>query len=214
MMRRIDLLPPAYLERRRERRVLAAVVVGGLVVLLLLIAYWFYVGTQISDANDELAAVEARNAALRTEIAELQRFADLAAEVEAKQTALQTVFAGDVSWPSLMTEVAMVIPGEVWLTNMSGSGTGEGASPVGTETAAIRISSKTPVGRIQFQGSALSMPAVAKWLIRLGTVEAFDAIWLNSAAESGEETAAFVTFDSTLELGDKALSRRFQRFDQ
>lgn len=215
MMRRIDLLPPAYLERRRERRVLTSIVVGGLLVLLLLIGYWFYVGTQINDANEELAAVEARNNSLRAEIAELQRFADLAAEVQAKQTALQTVFAGDVAWPSLMTELAMVIPGEVWLTNLSGSaGATEGAAPVGTETASVRISSKTPLGRIQFQGQSLSMPGVAKWLIRLATVDAFDAIWLNNAtaSSSAEEAALLVTFDSTLELGTKALSDRFQRF--
>jgi hypothetical protein len=56
------------------------------------------------------------------------------------------------------------------------------------------------------------MPGVAKWLIRLGTVKKFAAIWLNSAtvAASGED-AEVVNFESTLELNAKSFSDRFQR---
>lgn len=213
MMRRIDLLPSAYEERRRQRRNVTSVLIAGLLILLLLVGWWFYLGMQINDAEDELAQVQATNAQLEAEIAELQRFAELAAEVEAKRTALQTVFAGDVDWPALLTEVAMVIPGEVWLTSLTASaGTTEGATPVGTETAAVRIVNNEPFGRIAFTGTSLSMPGVAKWMIRLETVKEFFAVYLNSATAggTGETETPTVTFDSTLELGNKAASGRFQ----
>lgn len=212
MMRRIDLLPPVYEQRRRQRRNVTSVLIAGVLVFLLLLGWWFYLGLKINDANDELAQVQAENAALQEEIAELQRFAELAAEVEAKRTALQTVFAGDVDWPALMTEVAMVIPGEVWLTNLTASaGTTEGAAPVGTETAAIRIDSKEPFGRIAFTGRSLSMPGVAKWMLRLESVREFFAVYLNSAAEADDAAGVeVINFDSTLELGNKAASGRFQ----
>ena len=213
MMRRIDLLPAVYEDRRRQRRNVTSVLIAGLLVLLLLVGWWFYLGMQINDAEDELAQVQAENAALESQIAELQRFADLAAEVEAKRTALQTVFAGDLDWPALLTEVAMVIPGEVWLTTLNASaGTTEGAAPVGTETAAVRIDTKEPFGRITFTGTSLSMPGVAKWMIRLESVREFFAVYLNSAtaAEGEDGGIQTVTFDSTLELSDKAASRRFQ----
>ena len=55
------------------------------------------------------------------------------------------------------------------------------------------------------------MPGVAKWLVRLGTVKKFAAIWLNSATESATgESAEVVGFESTLELNSKSFSDRFQ----
>ena len=211
-MRRIDLLPAQYAERRKQRKNLATIVVAGLVVLLLLVGWWFYLGMQINDAQDELADVQQRNELIEDQIAELQRFAELEAEVQAKRTALQTVFAGDVDWPAVMTEIAMVIPGEVWLVNMTASaGTTEGATPVGTETAAVRIDTKEPFGRIDFSGRSLSMPGIAKWMLRLEGVREFFAVYLNNATAGDENTVPrLIDFNTTLELGSKAASGRFQ----
>ena len=207
MMRRIDLLPAAVAERRRQRRNLALVGVAGLVVVAGLMLWWFMLGGQINDANEDLAQVQAANQQLEAQIAELQRFADLAAEVEAKRVALQTVMAGDVSWPSVLTELAMVIPGEVWLTSLDAS-SAAGGTVVGTETAPIDISAKQPVGRVVFSGRSLTMTGVAKWLIRLGIPQEFLAAWLESATASEEGD---VSFSNTIELSDEAVSGRFQR---
>lgn len=214
MMRRIDLLPSVYEERRRQRRTVSTILIAGLLILLLLVGFWFYLGIQINDAERELADVQARNAALEAQIAELQRFAELAAEVEAKRTALQTVFAGDVDWPALLTEIAMVVPGEVWLTTMTASaGATEGATPVGTETAPVRIDAREPFGRIAFAGNSLTMPGVARWMIRLETVREFFSVYLNNATAAQDELGegvGLVTFDTTLELSRRAASGRFQ----
>ncbi|HYP23980.1 MAG TPA: hypothetical protein VEV43_10430 [Actinomycetota bacterium] len=210
MMRRIDLLPSAYQERRRERRNLGVVVVAAMLVLLLLIGWWFLLGADIRSEQDNLADAQSTNQRLQSEIAELSRFADLQAEVDAKRQALVTVMAGDVDWPAVMTEIAMVIPGEVWLTAMNGSaGATEGATPVGTETAPVRVSGEAPFGRISFQGKSLTMPGVAKWLVSLRNVREFSAIWLNTATASELEGTLTVDFDSTLELSDRAASRRY-----
>jgi hypothetical protein len=85
---------------------------------------------------------------------------------------------------------------------------------VPTETAEIRISNQQPFGRIQFQGQSLSMPGIARWMLRLESVKEFFAVYLNSAtkAEATEGAAPeIVTFDNTLELSDRAASGRFQR---
>jgi Tfp pilus assembly protein PilN len=212
MMRQIDLLPATYAEHRRERRTLAMIIGAGLVLLLLLVAYWFMLGGQVADAESDLAAAQQRNSQLQTQITELQHFADLEAEVQAKETALKSVMNGDIAWPSVLTEIAMVIPGEVWLTELTASaGLTEGAAPVGTETAAVRVAGDRSMGRIQFQGSSLTMPGVSKWLIRLAGTRGFSAVWLNSANETqGSETESVVIeFDSTIELNEKTLSKRF-----
>lgn len=213
MMRSVDLLPGRYASRRRQRRTIALMTVAGLALVGLLVGWWFMLGSELDTQRQDLAAAEATNADLQAQINELARFAALESEVLAKRGALQTVMIGDIAWPSIMTEIAMVIPGEVWLDSLTASaGTTEGAAPVGTESAAVRISDATPTGRIQFNGQSTSMEGVAKWLIRQASVDAFSAIWLNSATGTTPGTTAQQLFviDSTLELGNEALSQRFQ----
>jgi Tfp pilus assembly protein PilN len=212
MMRQMDLLPASYAEKRRARRNLGLVVTGGMAVLVLLAGWWFMLGTQVGDAKDELAEVQAQNASLQQQIAELQRFADLEAEVVAKEQVLKTVMAGDIAWPSVLTEVAMQVPSEVWLKGITASAaTLDATTQVGTETAPIRIAEKKTAGRIQFEGSSLTMPGVAKWMLRLKDSKEFQAVFLDVAQESqeGESGQEFFDFTTTLELTPKATSGRF-----
>lgn len=217
MMRRVDLVPASYRQQRRQRQTLSAIVVVGVVLAVLLFGWWFLLGQQINDREEELASVRAANARLEEDIAELQRFADLEAEVQAKVAALQTVMVGDVNWPKVLTEVAVVVPGEIWFEQMIGSaGTTEGATTVGTETAPVRIADDTPVGRVTFTGRTLTMPGVAKWLIRQMSVKDFQAVWLNNAAftEAGQTDATgppVGDWEGTIELDSAALSNRFQQ---
>lgn len=214
MMSRIDLLPPVYVRRRRERRDIALVIVAGLVVFALLVGWYVLLGIRVGNANAELADVQARNLALEQDIAKLQRFVELQNEVDTKRSSLQTVMAGDVDWPAVMTEIAMVIPGEVWLSTMTASaGITEGATPVASETSPIPLSAQEPFGRIAFNGNSLTMPGVAKWMIRLESVDEFFAVYLSRAvrSEGGGTGPPVVAFDSTLELGTEAASKRFQR---
>ncbi len=214
MMRRIELLPESYLRRQRERRSIALVLVAGALVLLLLVVWWVKLGFDLADARDDLASIEAQNENLRTQIAELQPFAELQAEVDVKRNALITVMAGDIDWPLLMTEVAMAVPGEVWLRTMTASaGAAEGAAPVGTETAPVRVSANVPTGRIAFDGTSLSMPGVAKWLIRQELSKRFEAVFLSDATLTEEFGTDAFNFSSTLELNQNALSERFQDGD-
>ena len=213
MMRRIDLLPQGYVEQRRERRTTVSVVVAGLLLLTLLIGYWVMLAVRIGNEEDRLSQVQARNQQLQAQIDDLQRYAEMDAEVKSRTASLATVMAGDVDWPGVFAQIAMVIPGDVWLTNLTASaGQTEGATQVGTETAPVRVSDEEAFGRMQFQGKSLSMPGVAKWLVRLGTVKEFNALWLNNATE-GEESGGTktLTFDTTLELDSRSASDRFQR---
>lgn len=217
MMRSVDLLPGRYRAKRAERKAIFGIAVAGVFLMALMGLWWMVLSSSVDSERDKLATLEQRALELNAEIAELQRFADLEAEVQAKRAALIQVMTGDLAWPSLLTEVAMVVPGEVWLTSMSSSaGTTEGAAQVPTETAPIRISDETPVGRIQFSGQSTSMTGVAEWLIQLAKVDAFSAIWLNSAsgsAQTADDAQATFTFDSTLELGEEALSERFTKVE-
>ena len=214
MMRRIDLMPASYAERRKQRRAVGMVAVAGLVIVVVLLAWWVFLGTQISAEQERLAEVQATNADLQAQIDELARFARLEQEVQQRQAALQTAMAGDVDWPAVLTEIAMVVPGEVWLTSLQGSAVTPDGALVGTEDAEIDVAKAAPFGRVQFQGTSLSMPGIGKWMIRLGSVKDFQAVWLTTATEKAAQLEqgipATFDFDSTIEFNEKAASLRFQ----
>ncbi|MDQ3660151.1 MAG: PilN domain-containing protein [Actinomycetota bacterium] len=214
MMRRIDLMPASYAERRKQRRAVGMVALAGLVVLAVLLAWWVFLGTQISTEEERLAEVQATNADLQAQIDELARFARLEQEVQQRQAALETAMTGDVDWPAVLTEIAMVVPGEVWLTSLQGSAVIPDGALVGTEDAEIDVAQAEPFGRVQFQGTSLSMPGIGKWMIRLGSVKDFQAVWLTSATENSAQIEqgipATFDFDSTIEFNEKAASLRFQ----
>ena len=214
-MKRVDLLPASYVERRHQQRRTGLIILAVLVAVVLVFGYWFYLGTQISDAETRLADKQAENARIQADIDRLQRFADLDQSIKTKEQALTTVMAGDIDWPAVLTEIALVIPGEVWLTDLTGSAlVVEGATPAGTETAPIRPTTNQPFGRISFQGKSITMPGVAKWMIRLASVKKFATVWLNDAAEEDTEFPGGVfpiNFENTIEFSTKAAARgRFE----
>jgi Tfp pilus assembly protein PilN len=207
MMYRFDLLPASYAKKAAERRKTGIVAVVGLGLALAMLTWWFLLGSQINSTKADLASAEARNTQLQTEIAELRKYDELALEVQDKAGNLLLVFEGDVAWPSVLNEVAMVTPGEVWLENLSTSaGATEGSAPVGTETAEIRVADDAPFGRIQFTGKSTTMTGVGKWMMRLASVKEFQAVWLNSATKTAatENVPEYVDFDSTIELNAKS----------
>lgn len=207
-----DLLPQSYGLKRRQNRTVSLVAVAGLGLLALVVLWWVSLGSRVTSEEQRLSDVRATNAGLQAQSDELQRFAELETEVIAKTGALQTVMTGDIYWPSVLTQVSALIPDPVWLLSLTASsGTTEGATPVGTEGAAVRISEETPTGRIQFAGEALSMRSIAEWIDRLDSSESFGSIWLNSAtAPVGITGVQTFQFDSTLEMGAEALSQRYQ----
>ncbi|MFN2595515.1 MAG: PilN domain-containing protein [Actinomycetota bacterium] len=209
MIRRVNLLPEKYAELRKQKRTVGYAALAGAVVLGLLIFYWFSLSSQISSANDDFAATQQVNAQIQQQVSALQHFAQLQTEVNTKQQALASVMTGDVDWSAVMSELAMVIPSDVWLDSMTASaGTTEGSSQVGTETADIPITNKPSFGRIAFTGSATSMTGVAKWLLGLGKVKDFAATFLNRA--DGGDSGDVIAFDSTVQLTEAAASQRFQ----
>lgn len=107
----------------------------------------------------------------------------------------------------------MVLPSEVWLTNLTASaGQTEGATAVPTESSPIPLSDIETFGRIQFQGSSLSMAGVAKWMVRLEGVDSFFATYLQNSTEEESPTGSKIFgFGSTIHISAEAASGRFQQ---
>ncbi|MCA1834181.1 MAG: PilN domain-containing protein [Actinomycetota bacterium] len=204
-MRQINLLPREIVERRRARQVtlVMAAGVGGLVALLLIVT--ILQAGRLSGANARLERQNAENRNLQAQVNQLSRFAELQRELANKQQLLGALTTSEVRWSVILSDVATVIPADVWLTNFTGS---VQAGAGGTTTGAA-----TTTGSVTFSGCTLipedgTHLEVAKWLVRIGIPKEFVAPYLSLSSKGAP--ACPVNFASSVGLTDASL-RKNQR---
>jgi Tfp pilus assembly protein PilN len=118
---RVNLLPPEIRARQIVRRQAILVgVVGGL-ILMALGGFFVLQQLRLNAVRDQVAVQELRNQQLRQEIAELQRFDELQREADESRTLLATLMADEVLWSGVLRDISLVIPGEAWLTGLTGA---------------------------------------------------------------------------------------------
>lgn len=204
-MSQVNLLPPELRQRLAIRRTTSLVVAVALGVLALIGVFYFLQLQRLADAEDELAAQQDRNAELQSEIAGLQQFAALQAELAAKQELLSTIFVNEVSWSSALLDVSRVIPDASYLTNLTGQVTatleGEVAEPTGGTP------DTTLIGNMTFQGVAQEVDTIATWITQLELVQGWVNAWVTSAQEDAPFSNIY-TFSNGLDLTQEAATAR------
>lgn len=204
-MNQVNLLPPELRQRQAVRRTTSIVVAGGLGAVALIGVFFFLQSQRLADVQDQLAAQEARNADLQTTIGELQSFAALEAELDAKQRLVTTLFLNEVSWSSALLDVSRVIPDASYLLNMTGQvqGTGTAADPTAPPVIGGLI------GNMTFSGIAQETETIATWLVRLEQVDGWVNAWVTSAQENAPFSRIY-SFASGLDLTLEAATERGQ----
>jgi Tfp pilus assembly protein PilN len=201
----VNLLPPELRQRQAVRRTTTLVAALGAAVIALIVVFFFFQNMRLSSAKDELAEQQQTNEQLGSQIAELQPFADLQAELAAKQRLVDTLYMNEVSWASVLLDVSRVIPDESYLTNLAGqiiavTGTQVGAAPVEGVTSTL-------IGNVTFSGVARETRTIASWLTRLEQVRGWVNPWVNNAAENAPFSRIY-TFDGGLDLTIDATTPR------
>src|ERR671919_1932563 len=204
---RINLLPPEIRERQRYRRRTAAVVLIGIIVLAALGAFYVLQVMRLADVEEDVEAQQAENAELQQEIAQLQRFAELEQELQDTRNLLNTLLADRVLWSGVLRDVSLVIPGEMWLSGLTGSLT---AAPTaeGTTTTTPTVPGGGLVGQITFNGFAFDHRDVALWLSRLEDVRGFVNPWLSNSQKTPIGLTEVVQFTNSVDLSEQALARQ------
>ena len=206
-MSQVNLLPPELRQRAAVRRTTSIVVAAGLGALTLIGLFYFFQLQRLSGVRADLDEQEATNAQLQTEIAELQAFADLQAELAAKANLVDSLFVNEVSWSSALLDISRVIPDAAFLTNLTGQvqpTTGvEGVDP--TAVAGL-------IGNMSFTGVARESQTIATWLVRLEQVDGWVNAWIQNQQETGELSRIY-SFASGLDLTIDAATERARRGD-
>lgn len=200
---RINLLPPELLQRRRARRRTIAVVLVGVLVLVGLGGFYLLQQVRLQNVQEDLEVQQATNAQLQQRIDELRRFDELRQELEAREALLANLLANEVFWSGVLRDISLVIPGETWLTSLSGAI----AEPAAT-TAPGTLTGL--VGQMTFSGFGFTHRSVALLLTRFEDVRGFVNPWLSNSQKTLIGTRGVVQFTSSVDLSDDALARRQQ----
>lgn len=201
-MSQVNLLPPEIRQAEQVRRQTTIVALVGLVVLVAIGFFYFLQTTRLSDAESRLQAQQDTNQGLQTQIADLQRFADLRVDLQRRRALVDVVLANEVSWSGVLLDVSRVIPNVAYLENLTAAlsvQTGVAEAPAAGEADLV--------GNMQFQGQALDEETLAVWLTRLEQVRGWVNPWLSNASETGPRSNIY-TFSSSVDLSPDVVTER------
>jgi Tfp pilus assembly protein PilN len=201
----VNLLPPEIRQRAQARRT-ALLVIGAGVVVLVLIGFFYVVqSANLSRVNEDIAAQERKNAAIRSEIQGLQEFAALQSEAQAKQALLTTAFANEVSFSGILLDLSRVIPSDAYLTTFAAQVAPPAAA---TPEAVATVETETPlIGTMTAAGEASGADSLASWITRLESVKGWVNPWISTFTESTPASDRF-TFNSGTDLTSEVLTDR------
>jgi Tfp pilus assembly protein PilN len=178
-MRAVNLLPRA--EARRSVKATAPIITGvaaSVLVTGILCAGFLMTSATVAKKRDALDAARAELALVPPPAPKPSGSAsNLAGEETARVGALQAAINGRMAWDRVLREVSLVLPGDVWLTNMSL------ASPSGTPTAGFAIA-----------GTTYSQDSVARLLSRLEVIPDLTNVQLQRSEVATTSKRGLVTF--------------------
>ena len=121
-MNQVNLLPPEILQRERTRRLTGLVALVGALVVLLILALWVVETLDLSNTSDQLAAQEATNATLQSQVQGLQRYAETQSELATKQALVAKVYKNEISWSGVLGDLSNVVPDNAYLQSLTFQG--------------------------------------------------------------------------------------------
>jgi Tfp pilus assembly protein PilN len=193
-MRAVNLLPRDDAQRGRRQQNLPALISTGLVVLVTgLVGVFYFSAKSASTAKElELRDATAELALLPTPSELASQTAGqrkLASERQARIAALTAALGHRVAWDRVLREVSLVLPDDVWLTQLSAFSP---KPPTGNATAATAPGA-VPQG-FSMAGYTYSHDAVARLITRLSVVPGLQNVWLERSLRTKLVGRHVITF--------------------
>jgi Tfp pilus assembly protein PilN len=186
-MRPVNLIPAE--ERPGGRRPmrggpLAYIIVGALAAAVIGVAVLAVTSNQISDSKAEIATLENEKSAVEARAQALDAYTQFHSLREQRLATVTSLADSRFDWQRVMRELAIVLPGDVWLTTLSGT-----ASPSSAVDGAGggTMRSSIPGPALELNGCATSQDAVAGFVQALKQIDGVTRVGVESS-KLGEES--------------------------
>jgi Tfp pilus assembly protein PilN len=182
-MRAVNLLPRQQLESNREQpnAVILVAAIGGATVLLALAGGFLLANRSVDRQRQSLASARAVLAATPAHhlSEQTQTFRkNVLSKRQQRSLALAAAIGHRVAWDRILRRFALVLPDDVWLTNLTGN------VPLEPSTTATTTPSVLPPAatELTITGYTYSQDSVARLLERLSVVPDLTNVQLQSSA--------------------------------
>ena len=197
-MRAVNLLPRQQIEQKRERpnTVVFIAGIGGAAVVLVLVAGFLLANRSVDRQRQALSTARAVLAATPDHHVSAQTNAFRSAilsQREQRTLALAAAIGKRVAWDRILRRMTLVLPDDVWLTNVTGTMPLEPTAATATPSA---TPSALPAAATAFtlQGSTYSQASVARLLARLQVVPDLENVQLQSSTATMIGTQRVINF--------------------
>jgi Tfp pilus assembly protein PilN len=192
-MRPVNLIPPD--ERRGDRTAMrtgnvAYVVLGALALGLLGVIVLALTSKQISDRESEVKSLEQEEQAVQAKAQNLRAFADFRAVQVGRTATVASLAQSRFDWERVIRELSLVIPEDVWLTNLAGTVSPNVGLDAGAEVS-LRDNIEGPA--LELVGCASGQDAVAGFITDLEDIDGVTRVGLQVSelpTEQAEEAEA------------------------
>lgn len=186
-MRPVNLIPPE--ERPGERRPmrggpLAYVIVGALAAAVIGVAVLAITGNQISESKAEIAQLEGEKSAVEARAQELDAYTQFHSVSEQRAATITSLADSRFDWQRVMHELALVLPSDIWLTNLTGT-----ASPkVSVDgSGGIALRSTIPGPALEVTGCATDQGSVARFIQALKEIDGVTRVGIQTSSLTGTD---------------------------
>jgi Tfp pilus assembly protein PilN len=193
-MRPVNLIPVD--QRRGEQATLrtgplAYMLLGALVLALAGVTALVLTENQISDRKGEVVTLKREDAAAQAQAKRLAAYAQFRALSEQRVATVTSLADSRFDWERVMRELALVLPGDVWLSELKATATpsvsvgGEGG---GSEGASLRGAAPGPA--LELSGCATGQGAVAGFVTALKDIDGVTRVGVATSELASEKEGA------------------------
>jgi Tfp pilus assembly protein PilN len=170
-VRPVNLTPPE--QRRGDRAPLRAgsfsyLLIGALLLAVAGVTAVVLTGNTIKDREAEITDLEAREVAAKAEAESLRGFAEFATLAQAREQTVASLAHSRFDWERVLRELALVIPDDVWLVQLSGAAT---AGVEVDDAAEVAVDPGASGPTLAMIGCATGHEAVARFLQALKDID-------------------------------------------
>jgi Tfp pilus assembly protein PilN len=179
--RRINLLPRTERVRTATNVPVLALMAAGVLVVFALALGYYLLRSQRSSLESELGVLKDHRQRLEQQIAELDKYKELAAQASKMEETVRAVYAGRTLVSEVLGDLSRALPENVWLTTLTITAGDplEESQEQGAKAGTI----VSGTGSLSMQGNTYSFPDVATVLVRLRLVPSMKGITLASAGD-------------------------------
>ena len=214
-MRPVDLTPEEERGRKRDGGVptragnLSYVVVAGLALVVIMIVATAFTSKSISDKEADVAQLEQDLAEAEATAATLQPFATFRSIQESRTSTVASLAQSRFDWERVIRELSLVLPADVWLTNLTGKVLPDVSVP---NEAGVSIRDSVLGPALELVGCAPSQDSVAGFAAALEDIDGVTRVGVASSElpdpgsvdpgsqDSGEEECRTRAFISKFEI--------------